>query len=203
MEGIITVCGAMPRIGTTTQCLQLARYIQTTSNYKVAYVECNSQDYIWSASEMYQSAKKDNTGGFVTIEGIPMYSQSRLPELTKGGVDIDFLILDFGDISSNSFNREEYLKGTANIVVAGVKANEIHFTENILRDNAFADAVYIFSHVIPSDQSDLLELMGNKAQNTFFAPYAPDPFQAISEDTTLDYEERLMKHILKQIGWDV
>lgn len=201
MEGIISVCGAMPRIGTTTQCMQLARYIQATSDYKVAYVECNAQDYIWSASEMYQSAKKDASGGSVTIEGIPMYSQSRLSELTKGGVDIDFLILDFGDVNSKSFIKEEYLKGTVNIVVAGVKANEIHFTENILRDTAFSNAMYIFTHVIPSDRTDLLELMGNKAQNTFFAPYTPDPFQKITESTVTDYE-KMMKHILKKMGWE-
>lgn len=201
MEGIISVCGAMPRIGTTTQCLQLARYIQATSDYKVAYVECNAQDYIWSASEMYQSTKKDVSGGSVSIEGIPMYSQSRLAELTKGGVDIDFLILDFGDINSKTFIRDEYLKGTVNIVVAGVKANEIHFTENILRDTAFSNAMYIFTHVIPSDQDDLLELMGNKAENTFFAPYTPDPFQNITESTVTDYE-KMMRHVLKKMGWE-
>lgn len=202
MEGIITICGAMPRIGTTTQCLQIARYIQATSDYKVAYVECNAQDYIWSASEMYQSAKKDASGGSMLIEGIPMYSQSRLAELTKGGVDIDFLILDFGDVNSKNFDKDEFLKGTVKVVVAGVKANEIHFTENMLRDAAFSNAMYIFTHVIPSDQADLLELMGNKAQNTFFAPYTPDPFQRITESTATDYE-KMMKCILNKMGWDM
>lgn len=199
MEGIINIAGAMPRIGTTTQCLQLAKYIQSCSDYKVAYVECNSQDYIWSASEMYQSVRGDKTGGLMTIEGVNMYNQSRLPELTKGGVDIDFLICDYGDVESQGFNKESFLKGTVKALVAGVKPNEIHYTEKALRDKAYEDAIYIFSHVPISDREELMGLMGKHAADTFFSPYIPDPFQNTNE-AILPYYEKLMPHIINKIG---
>lgn len=199
MEGIINIAGVMPRIGTTTQCLQLAKYIQSCSDYKVAYVECNSQDYIWSASEMYQSVRGDKTGGLMTIEGVDMYSQSRLPELTKGGVDIDFLICDYGNTEAQEFNVESYLKGTVDILVAGVKPNEIHYTEKAIRDKSYDEAIYIFSHVPTKDQEELTGLMGKHASDTFFSPYLPDPFQDTYE-AILPYYEKLMPHIITKIG---
>ena len=198
MEGIINFAGVMPRIGTTTQALQLARYIQSCSDYKTAYVECNSQDYIWSASEMYQAVKQDPTGGHVTIEGIDMYVNSRLPELTAGGVDIDFLICDYGDMTLSGFNRTDFLKGTVKVLAAGIKPNEIHFTENALRDPALNDAMYIFTHTLESDREEISGLMGKHAADTFFTPYIPDPFKTM-DDAAIAYFEKMMPRIIEKI----
>ena len=120
MEGIITLAGSMPRIGTTTQAIGLARYISECSDYKVAYVECNAQNYIWSASELYRSSRVDKASGHMTIEGIEMYNAACLQELTGGGSNIDYLILDYGDMNARDFNKEGFLKGSAHIIIGGV-----------------------------------------------------------------------------------
>lgn len=197
MEGIINIAGVMPRIGTTTQALQLARYIKACSDYKVAYIECNSQNYIWSASGMY-AATRDSTGGYVNIEGIDLYTQARMSELTQGGVDIDFLICDYGDLLAASFDRTAFMQGSVRVLTAGVKPNELHYTESTLRAQEYNDAVYIFTHVPPADVEEITGLMGTHAEDTFFSPYIPDPFQQMTEDK-LPYYEKLMPRILQKI----
>lgn len=198
MEGIITLAGSMPRIGTTTQAIGLARYISECSDYKVAYVECNAQNYIWSASELYRSSRADKASGHMTIEGIEMYNAACLQELTGGGSNIDYLILDYGDMNARDFDKEGFLKGSAHIVIGGVKPNELHYMENALRDDAYSDAIYIFTHVPAGDIEELKDDMGFLRDDTFFSPYMPDPFQRINEKTA-EYYESLMPRILKKI----
>lgn len=197
MEGIINIAGVMPRIGTTTQALQLARYIKACSDYKVAYIECNSQNYIWSASGMY-AATRDSTGGHVNIEGIDLYTQARMPELTQGGVDIDFLVCDYGDILAAGFDKQLFMQGSVRILAAGVKPNELHYTESTLRAPEYGDAIYIFTHVPPADVEEITGLMGTHGEDTFFSPYLPDPFQQMTEDK-LSYYEKLMPRVLQKI----
>lgn len=199
MEGIVTLAGCMPRIGTTTLALQLCRYIKDFSDYSPAYVECGAHNYIWSASEMYRSTKEDRTGGHMSIEGIDMYEVERLPELTAGGADIDFLICDYGDITSKNFDREGFSKTTARILIGGVKPNEIHYTEMALKDDGLSSSDMIFTFVPEGDREELKNMMGAKAADTFFIPYAPDPFSKISKDGEIFFGE-LIPHILKRIG---
>lgn len=199
MEGIITIAGCMPRIGTTTQAMGLARYIQECSDYKVAYVECNAQNYIWSASELYRSTKNDRSGGHMNIEGINMYNSSRIGELTVGGTDIDFLICDCGDINSREFDETRFLTGNARILVGGVKPNELHYTEKALRIKEYADSIFIFSFVPGEDREELKESMGSHAEDTFFSPFMPDPFMHLTKETAEGYYEKLMPHIIKKI----
>ena len=200
MEGIITVAGCMPRIGTTTQALQLARYIAECSDYKVAYVECNAQNYIWSASEMYYAVKKDKTGGHINLEGLDLYAKERLEELTAGGVDIDFLVCDYGDMNAREFDKKGFLNGSVKIFVGGVKPNELYYSERALRIPEYADAVYVFSYVPKQDQEEIRQNMGMHAEDTFFAPYTPDPLQHMNQDVANNYYVKLMPHLIKRIA---
>ena len=175
MEGIIHIAGTMPRIGTTTVAMQLILFLQRLG-YKAAYVEMNSQDYIWGVTALYADCIKDKLPGKVTYNGVELYSKERLPELISGGTHYDYIICDFGNIPAKSFDAQEFSDCSAMIIVAGVKPNEVFQTNQALKEPILSDAVYVFSFINKADEGDVLEMMQEKAAVTAFMPYAPDPF---------------------------
>lgn len=187
MEGIIHIAGTMPRIGTTTVAIQLILFLNRLG-YKAAYVEMNSQDYIWGVTALYAGCIQDKLPGKVTYNGVELYSKERLPELVSGGTHYDYIICDYGNIPSKTFDARAFSDCSAMIIVAGVKPNEVFQTNQALKGQAFSDAVYVFSFINKADEGDVLEMMQEKAAATAFMPYAPDPFAETkipSDDGTL------------------
>lgn len=175
MEGVIHIAGTMPRIGTTTVAMQLILFLNRLG-YKAAYVEMNPQDYIWGVTALYVGCVKDKLPGKVTYNSIGLYSKERLPELISGGTHYDYIICDCGNISAKNFDAKEFADCSAMIIVAGVKPNEVFQTNQVLKNQMFSDAIYIFSFINKADEADVLEMMQDKAAVTAFMPYAPDPF---------------------------
>lgn len=192
MEGIIHVAGAMPRIGTTTVAIQLILFLNRLG-YKAAYVEMNAQDYIWGITAVYSGCVKDKLPGKITHGGVEFYAKERLPELISGGTNYDYIICDYGNLSSKTFDIQEFADCSAMIIVTGVKPNEVFLTNMALENQMLSDAVYIFSFISKADQADILDMMQEKAAVTAFMPYAPDPFVEtqipLGDDTTYANDE--------------
>lgn len=175
MDGIIHIAGVMPRIGTTTVALSLVNWLKQMG-YEAAYVEANAQDYIWGCTSLYADCVKDKLPGKITYNGIDMYSKSRLPELVEGGTHYNYLICDYGSITAKAFDKKEFLNCGANVLVSGMKPNEIFHTELALKDEALRKAIYVFNFIPGKDEKDILALMQDKASMTAFMPFSPDPF---------------------------
>lgn len=176
MEGIIHLAGTMPRIGTTTVAIQLILFLNRLG-YNAAYVEMNAQDYIWGITSVYAGCVKDKLPGKITYAGVEFYAKERLPELLSGGTHYDYIICDYGNLSSKHFDIQAFTDCSAMIIVAGIKANEVFLTNMALENKFLSDAVYVFSFVSKADQADVLEMMQEKAMVTAFMPYSPDPFE--------------------------
>lgn len=175
MDGILHIAGTMPRIGTTTVALQLILFLKRMG-YEAAYVEMNAQDYIWGTTTLYPDCVKDKLPGKVTFNGIDLYSRERFAELIAGGTHYDYIICDYGSIQAKNFDMKEFTDCSAMIMVAGVKPNEVFATDLALKNQALEKAIYAFSFIRKEDEEDIRSMMQEKADDTVFVPYLPDPF---------------------------
>lgn len=177
MEGIVHIAGVMPRIGTTTAALQLTAFLKRFG-YNAAYVESNTQDYIWGCRSMYEDFK-DVEPGKATCCGLDLYTADWLPALTEGGTHYDYIICDHGNIQTMDFNRETFLKCSAAVLVAGMKPNELFLTEEAMRDQEYQKAIWLFNFIRKEDEAEILKQMDRYARFTSFLPYMPDPFEPV------------------------
>lgn len=171
MEGIIGIAGVMPRIGTTTMAVQLAKWL-TSVGYESAYVECSGQEYIWACESVYSDVRKDRETGRTTCMGVDMYPEPALSELTRGGTKYQYLVMDLGAIGKAK--PEAAGTCTARVMVCGTKPNEMFYTERALREPELRDAIAAFNFVPAEDQPEIEAMM--QGRTSVFLPYLPDPF---------------------------
>jgi hypothetical protein len=162
----IGVAGALRRIGTTTQAVQIVKYLDLVG-YPAAYVELCSHGFINSCEETYADIKK--TRGKVSLCDVNMYHSVR--EIDD---DYAFLVKDYGNFNDSDFNRISFLEQDIKIIVCGAKSDELPFTEQILRTQEFPEASYIFSFVPDDVREPVRESMEGYAG--YFVEYTPDPF---------------------------
>lgn len=60
--------------------------------------------------------------------------------------------------------------------LAANRGGEFEKTYNVIKNNFYNNVFYIYNFVAASEQKDILELMEEKAEVTFFAEEAKDPF---------------------------
>lgn len=166
----VAVCGVQPRIGTTTQALQIVGYLKMMG-YSAAYIELNGHAYIDNMRKLYRDISI--SGGCVSYGQLEMY---RSVVDVKSEEDYDFLVKDYGSMDDATFNKVSFLEQDVQVICGGVKPNEIFKVNDILRLPEYHPARFIFSFA-PHDQKDgILQLMTNRADKTFFANYNADPF---------------------------
>jgi len=164
----IAICGAQPRIGTTTQAFQLLQYLQIRG-YDVAFIDLSGNGYIDQLRKLYGGVEKN--GSCIIYEGIHMY-QSVL-DLNES---YQYMVKDYGSFQNDNFNEISYLEQDIHIVCSGVKPNEIFEVSPILQKSEFNHVKFIFSFVPPDNRSAILKQMTNRAASTFFVGYNPDLF---------------------------
>lgn len=168
----IAVVGAMRRIGTTTQAIQLCKYL-LYNGYRVCYIEANTSDFINCVKDYDTDVKCDDITERVTYKSIDMYNNmQRIHEYLK--MDYDFYIYDFGAWTDKGFFSASFLEKDIKIVVGGFKPNEIFQMTNLLRNSSGWDASYIFTSVADDSKKDILNLMEDEADHTYFSKYVPD-----------------------------
>lgn len=175
----VGVCGTLGRIGTTTQCLQIIKYI-ISKGYTAAYIEVNDNQYIKKCSQLYSDVKKSSDDNCVIYKSIPMYTGYQIDEAIRK--NYDYLIYDYGNITDTSFNKVSYLEKKIKVMVCGFKANEFESVQPVLQTSAYTEVKFIFSFVPEADKQDLLEMMEERSDDVVFASYAPDPFDYVATD---------------------
>lgn len=179
----VAVTGVMHRTGTTTQAVQLVKYL-LSKGYNACYIEANQSGYVRRLSEWYseEECKTEERVGSrgekqifkITVNHLDMFCSDFLPEILT--MNYDYFVYDYGVYTEQAFNKISFSEKSIKIVTCGAEPDELENTKNIM-ENVFYDNVnYIFSFVPETDREEVKTLMEEKAGNTFFAPYTPDRF---------------------------
>ena len=169
----IGVAGVMPRIGTTTQAIQLAYYL-FYKDINVAYVEMNDHGFVELLEKIYSGGKKDSKGNIIYRRLTFVRRDNFSSVLTD---DYDALVLDYGNYEEEDFDLRSFSERNIQVFVCGNKPEENPKTIRMLIDTELPYCNYIYSSISESDQDEVLRMMGKRRGSTFFAEYCPDPFE--------------------------
>lgn len=171
----IGIVGCCHRIGTTTQALQIIKYLQKCGK-KVCYIESNSNEYVKNLEWIYDDIIEDKAMGLYRCNDIDFYTNlTKLPEILN--LDYQYYIYDFGCIDDEKFNTVNFLEKDMQIIVGGTKANEMPMVHTIFSSGYInAKTQWIFSFVEPNYHQDMKEAMEEYSEQTYFAPVCLEPF---------------------------
>lgn len=180
---LVGFCGSMQRIGTTTQSMQVIKYLML-KGYKACYVEMNDSGYVESLYSHYNVEEHDEELGDVLFMKVHhFYRQDKISEILKLGYD--YYIYDYGVYSHQNFNKTSFLEKDIRIACVGSKASEMLYTKKLICSNFYSDIYYLFIHTPDSDKKDLQESMEDKKENTYFPGYSPEPYELAVENVKI------------------
>lgn len=168
----IAVIGALPRIGTSTQAVQIAKSILFNGS-SVCYVEMNTNGLVKDIRNTYGLKDK---GGYIRADGLDMYFyRESTSDLYR---KYDHIVFDYGSLSDSS-NLLSYFDKDVRICVAGSSPSEgSYLYDSLKRLKAETEKVhYIFSFT-PDDDRKAVEKQMKRMRNLScsFASYTPDMF---------------------------
>lgn len=170
----IGVAGAVRRMGTTTQALQIVKYLKF-NGYKAAYFEMNNHGFVKAVREFYEDSQYDEMEGLTEYQNVDMYYKAeRLKEVQDK--DYEYIVYDYGVYSEHDFNKVSFLEKDIQIFVVGSKPDEFEKTYDLIKSNFYNDVFYVFNFTSDAEKKDIKELMEDKADKTFFADESKDPF---------------------------
>lgn len=106
----IGVAGAVRRMGTTTQALQIVKYLKF-NGYKAAYFEMNNHGFVKAVREFYEDSQYDEMEGLTEYQNVYMYYKAeRLKEVQDK--DYEYIVYDYGVYSEHDFTKSHFLKRT-------------------------------------------------------------------------------------------
>lgn len=168
----IAVAGCCSRIGTTTQAMQVIKYL-TLMGYKACYIEMNNNSFVKKTAEYFTDVNGEYD--FIEYEKIKMYDKKEnIAEILQQ--NFDFFVYDFGSFTDRTFNSISFAEKNIKLVVCGTKASEIDYTNAVIQRTYNTDCYYLFNFCHHNERKDVLEMMSDKASKTIFLPYSPDPY---------------------------
>lgn len=179
----IGVAGSISRIGTTTQALQIVKYLQMKGK-KTAYVEINSTGYIDSLLKIYGEARLvDESLGWVTYQGVDMFKNlSEIERLYQMGYE--YFVFDFGSMQTDDFQELLFYEKDYKITVHGIKPAEIIAFDSAIRKLYSRSVSYLFSFIPDNEHDSVYEMMDDRQRVTYFAPVITNPYSYNSESTS-------------------
>ena len=180
----IAVAGCCHRIGTTTQAIQICKYLLSKGKNPCYITVCEDKAAAWRAPLGLEVTKDDEAYSRTRIFNVDMYDDPNMIAKIKS-LGYDYLVYDFGSIGDENFSTSQYLEKDIRIIVSGVKPGEIDGMRKVY-DSLLSDSTYyIFSFVSDDTKDSILELQGKLAEKTKFAIYAPDPFVFINKSINI------------------
>lgn len=178
----IGVAGSLPRIGTTTQCIQIIKYLQQ-AGHTACYIEMNHNRYIAAMKEVYFDYMIDEKTGKFSFEHIDCFEKENIVEVMK--MNYDYLVYDFGSTTDSGFQLTSFLEKEKRIILCGSTPPELQAMERILDSFYHNDVEYLFSFVSEVEQSDVIDQMQERQNHVFFTGYTPDAFCYSSTNTAM------------------
>ncbi len=164
----IGVCGALHRIGTTTQALHIAKFFNQ-NDYRACYIEDNGHGHMETLTDFYKIQTNDNNS--ITYNNLDIFSEFDMPNILKGGYD--FLVYDNGLFEE--LDKQQYLTKDIKIVCVGSNSWEASCIMPIFNSiQDYEDISFIFSFTPEDMKKEVRKLMDKYNDNSYFAEYAPD-----------------------------
>lgn len=176
MAKTIAIAGCIGHIGTTTQAIQAVLTVKQ-KGFKACYLEMNRTEYLDNLLGLYGQA--EDKKNLVRFSGIDMYKRNFAKTISQK--DWDFVIRDYGQANTDTFEETSFAEQPIKIIVCGSKPNEIFKTQDLLTDPMYDDAFFVFSFVPEEERISILSLMGRRAERTFFAGISFDPYELIAD----------------------
>ena len=166
----IGVLGIMPRIGTTTQAVQLARYF-TEAGKTTCYIQCNNSNFIDSMEDFFSDIVRPEGRKSLLYEEIEFY-RSRNQSLSQ---QYEYVINDFGCIDENGTIPTDFYNCDFRFIVCGGMASEVAALTKVSQA-LYSDEhlIYLFSFIEEYDREDILDLVSDRRDKVYFVPYTPD-----------------------------
>lgn len=171
----VGVAGAQGRIGTTTQTLQIVKYL-TYKGYRACYITVADDSFPEAVYSLYGAAKKMDIG--IRYQGIDLYTSDVLSDVLK--MDYDFYVFDYGSMERGAFQSVSFLEKNIQVIVAGMKPSELPKTEAVIEKQHYLGARFLFSFVPEGERDDVLDMMADRKNYVGFAGFSPDPFSLTS-----------------------
>lgn len=191
----IAVVGVCHKIGTTTQCLQIVKYLEY-KGYRACYVDASHNKYMnlffseenkeLSFPELIKLTSKEaiyySERNIVSEQGVDILMREEL--LTDSlKRDYDYFVYDYGVYNNPDFNKNGFLKDDIKFIVGGGFLTEIQYICAMADNVSYSDAKLLFNHVMSEkEKNDILACMDfncgsiNNAERTYFVDYIKDSF---------------------------
>ena len=162
----IGVCGILPRIGTTTQALQITSFL-----HQSGYYCCYIQDHDGEIETLAHLYEVDQAGPLIRLGGLDLFTECAMSTILPK--EYEFLVYDCG--SYDGLDLQRFLSFDERIICVGSKPWEAVHLQRVFADiHGIEDIHFLFSFVDESEQGDVKRLMGPYASTTQFAAYEPD-----------------------------
>ena len=182
----IGVLGIIPRIGTTTQAIQLVKAIQS-EGITACYVQENNSEFLEDMENYFSDIEKDTERNCLIYEGMEFYGNKN----STYSRDYNYIVIDYGSCGETKQIPSDFYNNDIRIVVCGGTAEEVSALTNISRQ-LYADEniIYIFSFIADYEREDILDLVSDRRSNVYFAPYTPDCY-SINEENISNFKSVL------------
>lgn len=181
MRSTVGVIGIINRIGTTTQALQITALLKMLSG-RSCYVQMNQSLFLDDVIDYLYGVEIDSNTECIHYADLDLYKNRN--QVFSGNYEHE--VYDFGAIDE-TVPSEFFSKGTRIAVCGGTPEEVAQLTRFAPQLYDDTNIKYIFSFVPERDKNFILEMMGSKANNCYFAPYTPDYFELQESDKAFYY----------------
>lgn len=170
----IGVAGSCSRIGTTSQALQIVKYL-ISNGFKVCYIQMNSTSFVEKLYRWYECEFYDESLGMVQYQNVDMFfKKEKISEVLNLGYD--YYVYDYGVYTNPDFDKTSFMEKNIRIFVVGSFPSEMEYTEKLLNSSFYKDSIFLFSMVPENEKEELLNSVGEIKDATFFSEEVKDPF---------------------------
>lgn len=170
----VGVCGALHRIGTTTQALHMTKFLNE-NGYSACYIEDNGHGHIETMKGFYNVEINDDKS--IKYDGIDIYTEFDASGILNGGYD--FLVYDSG--LYEEINHQQFITKDIKIVCVGSNSWEAPCIIPIFKNiGDYSDIYFIFNFTPLELQGEIKKLMGKFKDKSYFAAYTPSLIDGIT-----------------------
>ena len=164
----VGVCGALPRIGTTKQALHITKFL-SESGYTACYIEDNGHGHMDTLKDFFHVEIQSK--GHIVYDGIDIYTEVNMAKILERRYD--FLVFDSGLFEESTL--QQFMTRDIKIICAGSAPWEAPQLSPVFQNlGEYTDANFIFSFTPKDMKKEIQKLMGRFAKQCWFAGFAPD-----------------------------
>lgn len=174
---VITVGGCVSRIGVTTFCIHLIKFLQSISK-KACYVDRSGTSYMGDFMLIYENeGQSDPAHSRFILEDIDFYyfTDDAAKEFARNQ-GYDYIVCDVGELNRDRENINLFIDSDMHILCAGSKSNEFKAVYNLLDTLHDKGVYYTFYSVPRAQRPSIAETCKSHRQKCFFTPYIDDEF---------------------------